>query len=153
MSLRRAVVYAYLDRYASYFVMFVSSVVTARLLTPEEIGVFSVTMVLVGFLGPFRDLGASQYVIQTRDLSPGALRAVWAVQIGMAVLLALLLLAARGPVAAFYRAPQIETIMLLLAVSSMLLPPSAMVSAWLSREMAFGRLALIRFGEIGRAHV
>ena len=41
-----------------------SSMVIARLLTPADIGVFSVTMVLLTFVASVRDMGAGGYLVQ-----------------------------------------------------------------------------------------
>lgn len=64
MSVRRALGYSYLDRYASLILGSVSSMVIARLLTPADIGVFSVTMVLLAFVSTVRDMGAGGYLVQ-----------------------------------------------------------------------------------------
>ena len=76
MSIRKSLVYSYLDRYASLVVSIVSSMVIARVLTPEDIGVFSVTMVLISFVATVRDLGAGQYLIQEKELTTDRIRAV-----------------------------------------------------------------------------
>ena len=55
---RRALAFSYLDRYASLVVFIVTSMIIARLLTPAQMGIFSITMVMIGFVAPFRDLGA-----------------------------------------------------------------------------------------------
>jgi O-antigen/teichoic acid export membrane protein len=145
MIIRRALAFSYLDKYASLIVYFAASVITARLLTPAEMGVFSVTMVMVGFLAPFRDLGASQFLIQQRELSVQSLRAVWTVQLVLGGVLALLIYAGRGPLAQFYREPRIEGVMVVLALNSLLMPFGATTSAWLTRNMRFDALGLIRF--------
>jgi len=53
--------------------------VVARLLSPSEIGVYSVTMVLLGFVATFRDLGAGQYLVQQKELTEERIRATWSV--------------------------------------------------------------------------
>ncbi|TAM43293.1 MAG: hypothetical protein EPN61_08505 [Burkholderiaceae bacterium] len=84
MSTRKSLVFSFLDRYASLAISIVSSMVIARLLTPTEIGVFSVTMVRLMFVSTVRDLGAGQYLIQEKELTTERIRAVWAVQLGRA---------------------------------------------------------------------
>ena len=53
MSTRKALALSFLDRYSGLVLHTVSSMVVARLLTPGEIGVYSVTMVLLGFVATF----------------------------------------------------------------------------------------------------
>ena len=49
MSTRQTLVFSFLDRYAGLVTHTVSSMVIARLLTPAQIGVYSVVMVLLGW--------------------------------------------------------------------------------------------------------
>ena len=56
MSVRRALTFAFLDRYASLIIGIAASMVLARLLTPAEVAVFSIATVLLGFLASVRDL-------------------------------------------------------------------------------------------------
>ena len=90
MSTRKSLFFSFLDRYASLAISVVASMVIARLLTPAEIGVFSVTMVLLMFVATFRDMGAGQYLVQEKELTTERIRAVWAVQLGLGLGLACL---------------------------------------------------------------
>ena len=66
LSIRTSLIYSYLDRYASLAINIVSSMVIARLLTPAEIGIFSVTVVLLSYLASIRDFGAGGYLVQEK---------------------------------------------------------------------------------------
>lgn len=145
MSTRRALVFSYLDRYATLLINIASSMIIARLLTPAETGVFSLAMVIIGFIGPFRDFGASQYLIQSKEITTERIRAVWAVQLSLGVVLAILIFFLRTPIANFYHEPRISDIMLLLSLNSLIMPLGALTNAWLNREMRFDALAIIRF--------
>jgi O-antigen/teichoic acid export membrane protein len=118
--------------------------VIARLLTPPEIGVYSLTMVLVAFIATFRDLGAGQYLVQKKDLSVSDVRDTWAVQLGLGFFFAVLIASASMPVAAFYNEPRMIDIMLVLAANFALTPFQALPYAWLMRAMRFDILATMR---------
>lgn len=148
MSTRRALIFSYIDRYASLVIFTLASMVIARLLTPAQVGVYSITMVMVGFVGPFRDLGASQYLIYEKDLTPDRIRSVWAIQLGLSVVLALLIFGLRDLAAEFYREPQIRDIMAVSSLHALLVPFGALTSAWLTRELRFEYLAIIRFSGV-----
>lgn len=145
MSIRRVFAFSYLDRYASLLLFIASSMILARLLTPAEMGVFSVTMVFLSFTGPLKDLGASQYIIQEKHLDPAMVRAAWAVQLGLGLVLAIFVLSVSHLIADFYREPRIRAIMLILSLNFVLNPFGALTLALLSREMRFGSIAVIRF--------
>ncbi|MBK9574229.1 MAG: oligosaccharide flippase family protein [Rhodoferax sp.] len=145
MSTRRSLFYSFLDRYASLLIAVVSSMVIARLLTPTEVGVFSVTMVLLMFVATVRDMGAGQYLVQEKELTTERIRAVWAVQLGLGLGLAALVVLASHPVAVFYNEPRMRDIMLVVALNYAINPFGSLTYAWLMREMQFESVALMRF--------
>lgn len=133
-----------MDRYASLVIAVVSSMVIARLLTPTEIGVFSVTMVLLTFTASLRDMGAGSYLVQERELTAERIRAVWTVQLGFGLLLACLIASASYPVAIFYDEPRMQEIMLVIAFNYAINPFGSLTYAWLMREMRFDSVAVMR---------
>lgn len=145
VSTRKALALSFLDRYSGLVLHTASSMVIARLLSPSEIGVYSVTMVLLGFIATFRDLGAGQYLVQQKELTEERIRATWSVQLGLGLVLALVVLAAAVPTAAFYNEPRMLEIMMVLALNFAITPFLAFPNAWLVREMRFGTIAAIRF--------
>jgi len=145
MSTRKSLVYSFLDRYASLVVSIVSSMFIARLLTPSELGVFSVTMVLLVFVNTVRDMGAGQYLVQERELTTTRIRAVWAVQLGLGLTLACVVLLGSYPVSTFYDEPRMRDIMMVIALSYAINPFGSLTYAWLMREMRFESVALMRF--------
>ncbi|WP_157979418.1 oligosaccharide flippase family protein [Rhodoferax ferrireducens] len=145
MPTRKSLVFSFLDRYVSLLIGVVSSMVIARLLTPAEIGVFSVTMVLLMFVATVRDMGAGQYLVQEKNLTIERIRAVWAVQLGLGLGLACVVVLASFPVAVFYNEPRMRDIMLLVALNYAVNPFGSLTYAWLMREMRFESIALMRF--------
>ena len=145
MSTRRSLFFSFLDRYASLAISVLSSMVIARLLTPAELGVFSVTMVLLMFVSVVRDMGSGQYLVQEKELTTERIRAVWALQLGLGVALACLVLLASYPIALFYNEPRMRNIMLVVALNYAVNPFGSLTYAWLMREMRFESVALMRF--------
>ena len=148
MSTRHSLLFSFLDRYASLAITIISSMVIARLLTPSEIGVFSVTVVLLSFAHTVRDMGAGQYLVQEKDLTTERIRAVWAVQLGIGVGLACIVLVASYPVALFYDEPRMHNVMLVVAFNYAINPFGSLTYAWLMREMRFENIALMRFSSV-----
>ena len=145
MSTRKALFFSFLDRYASLAISVVTSMVVARLLTPAEIGIFSVTMVLLTFVATFRDMGVGQYLVQEKELTTERIRAVWAVQLGLGLGLACLVLLASYPVALLYKEARMRDIMLVVALNYAINPFGSLTYAWLMREMRFESVAIMRF--------
>jgi O-antigen/teichoic acid export membrane protein len=145
MSTRKALAFSFVDRYSGLVIHTVTAIVIARLLTPGDIGVYSIAMVLVGFVGTFRDLGAGQYLVQKQRVTQEDLRAVWAVQLALGLFFGAFFAIASFPVASFYREPRIQAILWVVSVNFAITPVMAFQNAWLVREMRFGALASVRF--------
>lgn len=145
MSTRRSLAFSFLDRYAALLISILSSAILARLLTPEEVGVYSVVMVLLALLSTVRDFGAGQFLVQKRELDSDSIRAVWSIQLGVGVVLSLIILSLSGTVSSFYNDARMQEIMWVLAANYAINPFGSITYAWLMREMRFGALATMRF--------
>jgi O-antigen/teichoic acid export membrane protein len=145
MSTRKALVFSFADRHSGLVIHMATSIVIARLLTPGDIGVYSIAMVLVTFVSNFRDLGAGQYLVQKREITQDDLRAVWAVQLSLGLILASAIAIASLPAATIYREPRMLGILWVVALNFAVTPIMGYQYAWLVREMRFGALASIRF--------
>jgi O-antigen/teichoic acid export membrane protein len=145
VNIRRSLLYSYIDRYASLVVNIGSSMVIARLLTPGDIGTFSITVVLLTYVATLRDMGAGNYLVQERELTVERIRAVWAVQLGLGLLLALLVLAMSVPVALLYNEPRMRDILMVVALNYAINPFGSLTYAWQIREMRFDELTIARF--------
>ena len=145
MSTRKSLLFSFLDRYASLAISIVSSMVIARLLTPSEIGVFSVTMVLLAFVTTVRDMGAGSYLVQEKELTTDRIRAVWAVQLSLGLILACVVLLASYPVSVFYHEPRMLNIMFVISLNYAVNPFGSLTYAWLMREIRFKSIAVMRF--------
>lgn len=125
------------------FVFSLASVaVVSRLLTPEEIGVFSVSVAVIGLAHVFRDFGVGQYLIQVREVTLQARRAAFTVTLAFSCAIAALLYLGRHAAAAFYGNPGVGEVMALLALNFLILPFAAPLRTILHREMQFGKLAV-----------
>jgi O-antigen/teichoic acid export membrane protein len=145
MSTRKALAFSFLDRYSGLILSIVSSMMIARLLSPAEVGVFSVAMVMLGYLSSLRDFGAGQYLLQEKQLTNDRVRATWTVQLGLGIAFSLIVFVASGPVAGFYNEPRMRDIMHVLALNFAISPFGSLTYAWLMREMRFESLAVMRF--------
>jgi O-antigen/teichoic acid export membrane protein len=154
LTVRRALAISFVDRYVGFSVNLGSSMVIARLLTPAEVGIYSIVMVLSGFVAVFRDLGAGQYMLRHPNLTPDVMRRTFTVQFSMGLVLSALVGFAGSPIAAFYGEPRMQLVCWVLAANFAVTPFLAYPVAWLTREMRFGHLAWTRaVGAVGGAAV
>lgn len=144
-STRRALLFSFIDRYSGLFIHTAAAMIIARLLNPAQIGVYSIVMVLVSFVTTFRDLGAGTYLIRRHEVDTHALRATFTMQVSLGLLLATIVALSAVPVVWFYHEPQMKNICFVVSLNFLVTPWLAYPTAFLTRKMQFGTLAIVRF--------
>ncbi len=107
--------WATLLRTVTYGVGFVRAVVVARLLAPDDVGLFGITLLTIAALEVFTETGFREALIQREKTIEGHLSSAWTVQLMRNALIAAALVAGAPLVAAFFQEP--ASTMLVRAVS------------------------------------
>jgi O-antigen/teichoic acid export membrane protein len=116
-------------------IYFFASLVMARLLKPDDIGAFSVAVVVMNMATIFRDLGCNPYLVRREHLTPDDVRGVLGLTLTTATVLAFAVWLVRQQVADFYHDQRIANVLQVLAVNFVLVPPSAVMAAVLARRL------------------
>lgn len=136
-TLRLSLIVSLAQNYGAMIIQFATSIFIARLLTPGELGIFSVAVVLGGLAQTVRDFGVASYITQEKELTEDRLRSALGVAILGSWILAIAMALLSAPVATFYREPGVRNIMLVLAINLALMPFGSVTMAHLSRAMNF----------------
>lgn len=142
-SLRTAFAYSLLSSNGVFFLQFVGTLIIARLITPEEFGIFSVASVVVGISQIFRDMGVSSYLVQAKELDSSLLRSASGIAILSAAIIGTLIWVLSSPIASFYGEPSVAAVMQILALNFLLTPFGLVTMACIRREMRFREIAII----------
>lgn len=143
-TVRKSVVLSVFQRYLETFISFVTVIVLSRILTPEEIGIFSVAAVVLGIAHMMRDFGVGRYIVQEKELTTERIRTAYGITISFAWPLALAVYLLSNPIASFYDEEGVQKILQLMAVNFLLIPFSSITIAFLTREMQFRSLLHIK---------
>jgi O-antigen/teichoic acid export membrane protein len=139
---RRALAYTLAAQYAVLVIQFVATVIIARLLTPSEIGIFSVGAALVGLGHILRDFGSGQYIVQEQDLTEQRIRAAFTVTLLLGWSIAAVVYAISPFAGGYYNEPGLESVLALLALNFFLLPLGSVTLAYCRRQMNFRPAAI-----------
>lgn len=135
--LRSSIAYSALDSYIGLVLQVVSTVIVARILTPEQSGTFAVAAAFAAIASTFRDFGVAEYLIQEQQLDSTALRAALTINIAASWLMAAAMLAGSYVAESFYQSPGVGAVMRVQALSLALIPFGAVTLAWFRRELNF----------------
>ena len=134
---RRALLQATLARYLGMVVSFGSNMVLARLLLPEEVGVFSIGAAVVALLAVLRDFGVTRYLIREAELTQSKLDTCFGFSLAIAWVFAIALVLGAPAIATIYRSPGLEAVLYILAAGLFVIPFNSIRLALLRREMRF----------------
>lgn len=141
-DIRKPLLFSASEKYSSLVLQFGVSIIIARLITPEQFGVFSVAYAIVGFAQIIREMGVTSYIIQKNDLTSDDVRASLFVTIIVAWILALLLLLCSPLIMEIY-GPEVQASVYIILVNFLTMPLSSTIFAVLQREMRFDLLLRI----------
>lgn len=121
----------------------VSVAAISRLLTPAQIGIYSVSVAIASLLIAFRDIGISLYIVQERDLTRARLNSAITLLTMSCGILGFALYLAADFIALFYKSTDLAPIVRLIALNFIAVPSIASVTAQMQRELAYTQLAVV----------
>lgn len=117
---------------------FVSTIVISHLLTPTQIGIYSLAAAGIGLAHMFRDFGIGTYIAQEQELTHTRIRAAQTVAYLTAWPLAALLYFGAGYAGDFYHQQGVAQVMHWLSLNFLLLPVGTVLNSYLNRNLNFG---------------
>ena len=117
-SIRKSLFLSFLDKYSALLINIGAGLLLARILTPYDIGVYSIAASLYGLASSLRDFGISPYLIQEKELTVSRQRSAMGVIAVISWTLGVLLIAASGFIADFYKNPDLRKVIQRLRVNT-----------------------------------
>ena len=133
-TLRKSLVITFLASNGAAAVGLIVTTILARILTPAEIGVFSITTGLIALAHVFRDFGVSTFILRVEQLTPDKLRAATGVLIVSSWSIGICAFLASDWAAQYFHQPGIAPVMRVLAAGFLFIPLGATTHALLTRE-------------------
>lgn len=127
----------------SFAVHLGSLVVISRLLTPAEIGIYAVSISVIGLLVVMREFGAGAYIIQRKEIPTDVLRSVIGVAAVMSWTTGAAIFLAAGPIADFYDQPTMTAVIRIISLNFFMAPFLSGVFGMLRRKLQFAKAMVI----------
>lgn len=137
VSIRKAVLISFAENYLTMLISFVGIMLISRLLTPAEIGIYSVALAVTGIAQMLRDFGVGSYLIQERELTRERIQTALTVTIITSWTAGSLLYLLSSWVAVFYNEPGLVDLIRVQCINFIIIPFTAPVLSLLRRDMQF----------------
>ncbi|WP_082594479.1 lipopolysaccharide biosynthesis protein [Sphingomonas sp. Root710] len=126
-----------------FLTQLLSVVILARLLAPVDFGLFAMLMPVAAFVMMVQDIGLSQAVVASGDLTDEQVSTMFWINAGLSMLLAVLFAVCAPLIAWFFGEPKLLAPALALAATVLISGLATQHFAWLSKSLRFGAVALI----------
>lgn len=141
--IRRAVFWTFSTQIANFVIQFGSSVIVARLLSPQELGVFAVAVAIMGIVQLVAAFGVSNYVIREETLSPTTLDTAFTINAVLSCGLGLAIFVSSYATTYFLRDGSVASVLRVVALTPVLGIVSFRPSVMLQRAMQLRGVSLI----------
>jgi O-antigen/teichoic acid export membrane protein len=146
-GVRKALSLSFIQTFISLVFSIASVTIVSRLLTPAQIGVFSVAVGLVALVHMLRDFGVSEFVIQENIIDEDMIRTAFTVNLVIAWCLAVILFVCSGAIGRFFDDPGVARVTKVLSLIFVVFPFGTVTQALMKRDLEFGKLLKVRMGE------
>lgn len=141
--IRRALFLSFGERYVGIALRLLQLTVLARLLTPEEFGVFVTAASIVLLLDLIADFGMSSYLIQARTVSRRRRETAFGITLTASIVSACAVVGIAGLLPDSAIDPRLREVLFVLAIGLPLTGISVPIIALLQRDMRFGALWVV----------
>lgn len=142
-SVRRALALSLAERYLLVVLALTGNIILARLLTPEQIGIYSVTLALIGIAQVLRDFGIGNFLIQEKNLSEEHVRTALGLSLLLGSALFVIVFLAAPLISRFYGEASMVATVRIVSINFLLLPFCTISLSLLRRDMQFQRLLYV----------
>jgi O-antigen/teichoic acid export membrane protein len=142
-SVRQKVALQFIVSNLALVANFLLTIVLARLLTPQDIGIFSMSAVLMAVAHVFRDFGVTAFIRREKELTSENLRNALGVLLVTSWSVAAAMYLSAPYWADFFREARVVPVVQVLALGFLFIPVGAIPMAIISREMAVEKSARI----------
>lgn len=119
-----------------------STIVLARLLTPQDYGLVGMVTAVTGFIALFKDLGLSMATVQRAEINHSQVSTLFWVNIALSLFLTVVTAALAPTIAWFYSEPRLIWITLVLASGYIFSGLGVQHAALLNRQMRYRALVI-----------
>src|SRR5436190_15174693 len=141
--IHRSILFSALERYVSLALVFVSTAVLSRLLTPGEFGIYAVINAIVTVItASFQEFGGANYLIQKKSLSRRNIQTAFTITFCISIMIGATLFMGRDALVWFFKQEGLNAGIAVSTLTFALTPFSVTMAALFRRDMEFGKLAI-----------
>lgn len=135
----RGVTWAILMRWAVRLIGLFSTLILARILTPDDFGVAAMATIVVGLFVEMSELGTSSHLIRAKTVDRPHCDTAWSITLLQGIFVGCVLAALAHPASRYFHEPRIVSVLYVLAVVSVIGGLENIGPVLIRRELDFSR--------------
>ena len=136
----RGTFWAFIIRAADRLSRLIKVIVLARILSPDDFGVFGIALLVLAILDSFSKTGYSQALIQKKENVRSYFDTAWTVGVVRAAVIAIIVVLLAEPAASLFKAPGVEHILRVIGISIVIQSLNNIAVIYFHRELVFHKL-------------
>lgn len=144
----QGLLYLGMGKGAGKVISFATTLVLARLLTPQDYGLMAMVMVVIGLLQFFNEIGLGSAIRQRLEITPEQLDGSFTLSLMISCGLFAALYAVSPWIARYYEHPELMPVLRLVGLSFIIGALATVSDALMARAMRFRPLAVVEFAMI-----
>ncbi|MDX3772875.1 lipopolysaccharide biosynthesis protein [Chromatiaceae bacterium AAb-1] len=144
-TVRQSLFLSFAQKYSELLINLAANIILARLLLPEEVGLYSVIATLTILAHMFRDFGVSSFIVREPELSPALFSASFLVTLLWSYSMGAILLLSSGLIAAFFDRAELIAVVQVVSLTFFIIPFGSVWLSLLRKQMNFAALFKIHF--------
>ncbi len=126
-------------RWTDRLVGFVSTLILARLLLPDDFGIVAMASIVVGLLDTLLDLGVGSALVQNRNAGRDDFDTAWTLRLAQSAVVALIIFFAAPYAGEYFRDPRVPDVMRIMALATVIGGFENIGIVAFQKNMEFGR--------------
>lgn len=146
-SLASGVAWTGAVKWAGQVVSWITTLIVARLLAPDDFGIMGMATLVLGFIELVNEFGVGAAIVQRKDIHEELISHLGAFSLALGGGFLLLGFLLAGPVALFFAEPRVDAVVMVLSANFVISSVAVIPRSLLTRDMKFRALALIDGGK------
>jgi teichuronic acid exporter len=142
-ALLSGIAWTALGKWSTQALTWLSTLIVARILIPEDFGILSMALVYMGLIYLVNDFGLGPAIIQNRRMTPATISKLAGLSIILGALFTALSAALSWPVAAFFSEPALQPVVMALGFGLVMSGIQVVPRSLLTRDLQFRSLAIV----------
>jgi O-antigen/teichoic acid export membrane protein len=142
-TIKKALAYSVIGGYLTSAISLAIVIVTVRLLTPEELGLFAIAASILIIADNLKSFGIAQYLVRLNVLTTLDIRRALTLSMIISWSLGIIVICLAYPISLFYELADIYYLLLIMSVSFFFTPYVAISGAIFQREFKYGIFVII----------